>query len=333
MIHFKSFLIERLSMADLVMLSVENNPAPHHFEGRIEVVYKCSRGIESSLKDKIVHYICGPASWGNKSSVVGTRTLMFIDKKKDKFYEYPWKGHIDLEEIEGELHGVIRVPNKWDMQGIPFEIAEGVRTDPRCENHSIIPFRLLEPLLIQLITEIETLVTLRYHQYWLKCGDCDVESRFPVYEHSGYVLMRNPKNGADCRLVSYTLNSAHEVARLARKSISVIAEKLVRSEEHKKIILEKFSFEQKCFAHICDPINDVKYQFDLGTVCPHCHSHNIKGWWPTETPYETIDLEIPYITHHHWDSLNQDEKEKIIHDEVFRLVTEKLKELEEQDKI
>lgn len=172
---------------------------------------------------------------------------------------------------------------------------------------------------------------LRYHQYWLKCANCEMESRFPVYEFDGYMLMRNSKNKADCRLLNWDDHGFDEVPKLAVKYEAIILNDLVKNPKHKRIIRNSVPIEQKCFSHICDPSNGIKYYLNTEPVCPHCHSHNIKGWGPTENPYETIDLEIPYITHHHWDSLKQEEKEKIIHDEVYRLVKEKLKELEEID--
>lgn len=169
---------------------------------------------------------------------------------------------------------------------------------------------------------------LRYHQFWLKCANCGKESRFPVYEHDGYMLMRSAKDEADCRLVNWEDESFREVGSMAQKYKKQFIDELVKTPLHKTIIANVINAGQAAFSYICDESNGIKYSFGTEAVCPRCHSHNIKGWGPTENPYETIDLEIPYITHHHWDSLQQEEKEKIIHNEIYRLVTDKLKELE-----
>ncbi len=172
------------------------------------------------------------------------------------------------------------------------------------------------------------MTTLRYHQYWVKCGNCGQESRFPVYEHDGYMLMRNPQNKADSRLLSWEDKAFDEVGDLAQKHKKNILDELVSNELHKKIITNTINAAQLVFSFVCDASNGVKYTFGSSAVCPYCHSHNIKGWGPTENPYETIDAEYPYITHEYWDALTQPEKEKIVYDEVLRLIKEKKAEIE-----
>jgi hypothetical protein len=329
--NFKIFLEERFDQNGLVIASILNSPKRQHYEAIIKKIYSSKYGVSSQLEGKEIQFVGGPSSWGNKSLNIGDLALIFIRDIDGVFHECPWRGHMVLQEIEGELHAVFQMPNEWPMDDVPTEVAEGMREDPRSKYYSIIPFILLEPYLKQLISEIGTTTKLRYHQYWLKCADCEKESRFPVYEHDGYMLMRNPKNEADCRLWDWDDQTSKEVNQLAKKYEAIIIADLVKNPLHKKIIRNSVPIEQKCFSHICDPSNGVKYHLNTEPVCPHCHSHNIKGWGPTENPYETIDLEIPYITHHYWDSLVQDEKEKIIHDEVYRLVTDKLRELETRD--
>lgn len=337
--NFRTFLVERLSRDDLAIVHILKSPSRQHYEARVEKVYSTKYGLSSDLNGSIIKFVGGPGSWGNKSLVVDEKALIFIGDIDGAFSECAWRGHMVLEEIEGELHAVFQMPNEWPMDGVPTEVVEGMREDPRSKYYSIIPFRLLEPYLKQLISEVSSTVKhrvrstvkLRYHQYWLKCADCEKESRFPVYEHDGYMLMRNPKNEADCRLVNWDNNSFKEIGDLAKKYKKQFIDNMVKIPLYKTIITNVINAGQAVFSHICDPSNGVKYSFGTKPVCPNCHSHNIKGWGPTENPYETIDLDIPYITHYHWDSLSQEEKEKIIHDEVLRLVTEKLKELQQRD--
>jgi hypothetical protein len=172
---------------------------------------------------------------------------------------------------------------------------------------------------------------LRYHQYWIKCADCEKESRFPVYEHDGYMLMRNPQDRADVRLLSWEDKTFDEVSSLAQRCEKIILEKIVFNSLHKTIITNVINSAQIVFSLICDLSDGTKYTFGSFPVCSYCRSHNIEGWGPTEDPYETIDAEYPFITHQHWDILNQTEKESIVYGEVLRVIKEKLSELENRD--
>lgn len=171
------------------------------------------------------------------------------------------------------------------------------------------------------------MTNLRYHQYWLKCSDCNRESRFPVYEHDGYMIMRNPLNKSDCRLINWKDKAFKEVGDLVKKIEKKLIFELVENPLHRKIIINSVPFEQKCFSQICDLSNGIRYIINADPVCPYCFSRNIEGWGPTENPYETIDVEFPHITHDYWDGLDQLEKEKIIYNEIVRLIREKQNDL------
>lgn len=168
---------------------------------------------------------------------------------------------------------------------------------------------------------------LKYHQYWLKCSDCNKESRFPVYEHDGYMLMRNPLNKSDCRLVSWEDKAFIEVGGLVKKIEKKAIIELVENPLHRKIIVNSIPFEQKCFSSICDLSNNIRYSINVDPVCPYCFGHNIEGWGPTENPYEAIDAEFPYIAHDYWNNLDEFEKETIIYNEIINLIREKLADL------
>lgn len=169
---------------------------------------------------------------------------------------------------------------------------------------------------------------LIYHQYWIKCGNCHEESRFPVYEHDGFMLMRNPENLADVRLVSWEDSALAYVSRYVKKFkddklFSLVPDALIR----KRLINENLS--KMLFNAICDSQSGVNYVFNASVRCPHCLTYVDDSWGPTESPYETLEANFTCITHDYWDSLSEVDKETLLGQELAKIIDTLLGEFKE----
>ncbi|MCA7900535.1 hypothetical protein LGM39_14235 [Burkholderia cepacia] len=138
-------------MHDLVVVSVIDSPSPHVFRAKIEQIYSCGKGITPDRLGTEFEFYSGPATWGNVPLQIEERALLFVHQVSGVFNEYPWRGHMVLEEIDGESYARLQIPELWLRDDLPEAVKAAAAPHPTRRNASIVRFGALENYLKGLI--------------------------------------------------------------------------------------------------------------------------------------------------------------------------------------
>ncbi|OXJ00059.1 hypothetical protein CFB41_12735 [Burkholderia sp. AU33803] len=138
-------------MHDLVFVSVVDSPSPHVLRAKIEQIYSCGKGITPDHLGTEFEFYSGPATWGNVSLQIGERALLFVHQVSGVFNEYPWRGHMVLEEIDGESYARLQMPELWLRDDLPEAVKAAAGPHPTRRNASIVRFSVFESYLKGLI--------------------------------------------------------------------------------------------------------------------------------------------------------------------------------------
>jgi hypothetical protein len=141
---------------DLVMVNVMGSPRPQVFRALLERVYTARKGIDASWLRSEIEFVGGPAHWGQVPLVVGDTALLFVSKCNGMLYEAPWRGHMVVEEIDGDSYAIRHHRELWLSDGIPSSIKDHSRQDPKRPNATAIRFDALEAHLLALIEQTDT---------------------------------------------------------------------------------------------------------------------------------------------------------------------------------
>ncbi len=151
----KMSLAKKLVSHDLVIVLVTGSPRPHVFRANVERIYTCRKGITPENLGSEIEFFSGPMSWGNVPLQVGERALLFVRNLSGMLNEYPWRGHMVLEEIGGELCALLQFPELWLQEDLPMAVRQAARPRPSKSNWSIVRFDVLEAYLKELIEVAE----------------------------------------------------------------------------------------------------------------------------------------------------------------------------------
>ncbi|NHV29405.1 hypothetical protein [Burkholderia sp. D-99] len=136
---------------DLVLVSVLDSPRPQVFRAQVEHLYSTGKGIAPDHLGAELEFVGGPPTWGNVPLQVGERALMFVSARSGSFGEYPWRGHMVLEEIAGGTYTRLHIPEMWLRDDLPVDVRAAASPHPTRRNASIVRFSVLERYLSDLI--------------------------------------------------------------------------------------------------------------------------------------------------------------------------------------
>ena len=139
------------NMHDLVIVSVIDSPSPHLLRAKVERIYSCRRGITPDHLGATIEFYRGPTTWGNIGLEPGDRALLFVGKRSDVFNEYPWRGHMWLEDLDSEPCATVKIEELWLRDDLPESVKAASRPHPTKRNHSVIRFVEWEAYLKTLI--------------------------------------------------------------------------------------------------------------------------------------------------------------------------------------
>jgi hypothetical protein len=151
----RKFLAEKVASHDLAVVVVTGSSRPHVLRAKVEHIYSCRKGITPENLGSEIEFFSGPESWGNVPLQVGERALLFVRNLSGMLNEYPWRGHMVLEEIGGELYALLQFPELWLREDLPMAMREVARQHPAKRNWSIIRFEVLEAYLKEVIEGAE----------------------------------------------------------------------------------------------------------------------------------------------------------------------------------
>lgn len=138
---------------DLVTVSVTSAPRLHVLKGKIERIFSCRNGIALEHLGTEIEFVRGPISWGNTSLEINDRALLFVRSRAYIFHEYPWRGHMVLEDIDGELCAILNFPQLWLREDLPIAVRTRCHQHPSKKNQSFVPFHIIEGYLTDLIAD------------------------------------------------------------------------------------------------------------------------------------------------------------------------------------
>ncbi|HHL4081303.1 hypothetical protein [Burkholderia sola] len=136
---------------DLVLVSVIDSPSPHVFRAKVECVYSSGKGITPDNRGAEIVFNGGPPTWGNVALQAGERALLFVRAQAGALNEYPSRGHMVLEDMDGELGARLHVPELWLREDVPEAVKAAASQHPTWRNASIVKFSVLESYLKSLI--------------------------------------------------------------------------------------------------------------------------------------------------------------------------------------
>ncbi|MCW7536927.1 hypothetical protein OOT46_03550 [Aquabacterium sp. A7-Y] len=85
----------------------------------------------------------------------GERALLFISALSDELYEDPWRGHMVVEQIDGDLYAIFQHEELWLRDDVPDAIRASARQDPKRPYASAIRLEAMEAYLLDLIEKID----------------------------------------------------------------------------------------------------------------------------------------------------------------------------------
>lgn len=150
---------------------------------------------------------------------------------------------------------------------------------------------------------------MKLQLYTYKCGNCHSSFRVPELPGEPYG--------------EFLLRSNDDVAYLMAldskefKEFSQILESLPQLKGIDRVGYAKIM--HKIFGVACDlALDGTMYQITNSPRCPHCMSHDISSWLPSNPP-ELVDVEVKMVTHKHWNKLSYVEKEELINNALKKV--------------
>ncbi|KWC88874.1 hypothetical protein LGN20_25545 [Burkholderia cepacia] len=136
---------------DLVLVSVIDSPGPQIFRAKVERIYSSGKSITPDRLGAVIEFCGGPPTWGNVPLQAGECALMFVRVQAGMLHEYPWRGHMVLEEMDGESYARLQIPELWLRDDLPGAVKAATRPHPTRRNASIVRLGVLEHYLMDLI--------------------------------------------------------------------------------------------------------------------------------------------------------------------------------------
>lgn len=144
--------------------------------------------------------------------------------------------------------------------------------------------------------------------YKYKCASCGTvfhASGAPEMSYGEFVLRSDA--GEEAFLEAVTNNAFNDVANIVRAHPSLKGASQARSGD----------VAQRIFGLTCDSSPSGRpFHIEMNPTCPDCSSRQMTSWREV-MPQQTTD--IPMVTHHRWDQMNQKEKEMFINKAIIQL--------------
>lgn len=148
-----AFLSAKVASYDLIMVKVIDSPRPQSFRARVERIYTARKGIEAQWLGTEIEFVGCPPNWGQVPLAAGDVALLFVKMTSGRLYEDTWRGHMVVEEIDGELYAIFQHKELWLSSGVPSLLRDCSRQDPRRSYATAIRFDAMEAYLLALIEQ------------------------------------------------------------------------------------------------------------------------------------------------------------------------------------
>ncbi|NWD72290.1 hypothetical protein HX870_32275 [Pseudomonas gingeri] len=147
-------LFDKVARYDLVFVKVVDAPRPQVLRAKVERIYTSRKGIYDSSLGSEIEFVRSGGTWGDVALNVGDQAILFVKLISGELYEDAWRGHMVVEEIEGELYAIFHHKELWLSESIPSSIVVHSRQDPKRSYATAIRFDVMEAYLLSLIEEV-----------------------------------------------------------------------------------------------------------------------------------------------------------------------------------
>ena len=149
------FLSDKVATHDIVLVKVLCSPRPQVLRAKVARIYSAKKGMAANCLGSEIEFVQSPGHWGDVGLAVGDQALLFVRSISGQLYEDAWRGHMVVEEIEGNLYAIFQFKELWLNEDVPSSIRENSRQDPKRPYATAIRFDALESYLLGLIENAE----------------------------------------------------------------------------------------------------------------------------------------------------------------------------------
>lgn len=153
-------LYSKVAANDAVMVTVLNRSRPGERRAKILKIYSARKGIRWKQLGRTIDFVPGPDVYGNGALEVGKTGIVFLRLLHGKLYEDPWRGHLLIEEIDGQPHVIFphMVPSSDGHEGgIHLSLYSVSRPDPKRTYTRAVRLKSTEDAIRDLIRKIDSL--------------------------------------------------------------------------------------------------------------------------------------------------------------------------------
>jgi hypothetical protein len=152
-----AFFYDAAASSDLILIRVVGSPRPQVLRAKVDKIYSARKGVSADCLGAEIEFIGAPGHWGQETLEIGEKALVFVTEIfSGKLYEYAWRGHMVVEEIDGSSYASFQSPELWANENVPPEIRSNSRQDPRRSYRTAILFDVVETYLQNLIRKIDS---------------------------------------------------------------------------------------------------------------------------------------------------------------------------------
>ncbi|WP_155737651.1 hypothetical protein [Delftia acidovorans] len=147
----QDFLVSKVKKHDVIVARVISSPEPQVLKAIVVEILSTQKGIDLSALGREIDFVCSPGTWGDAQLSIGDEAIIFISLISNRLYEDAWRGHMLIEDIEGEKYAIYPHRELWLNEEIPSLIRENSKQDPKRPFATAIHFVAMEKYLKELI--------------------------------------------------------------------------------------------------------------------------------------------------------------------------------------
>nr|WP_297350315.1 hypothetical protein [uncultured Caldimonas sp.] len=148
------FLADQIENYDAIVVKIIASPQPQTLRAEVLKIFSWGKGVEESCVGSEIEFVQAPGGWGDDRLEVGEKAVLFLFDISGKLYEDAWRGHLVIEEIEGQDFAIFEHRELWRDETISNIIREHSRQDPKRPYATAIQFDALEKYLLCMLEKM-----------------------------------------------------------------------------------------------------------------------------------------------------------------------------------
>ena len=153
-------LYSKVAANDAVMVTVLSRLRPGKTRAKILKIYSARNAIRWKQLGRTINFVSGPDVYGNRTLEVGDTGIVFFRHFNGKLYDDPWRGHLLIEEIDGQPHVIfphMGPSSDGHEGGIHLSLYSVSRPDPKRTYTRAVRLESTEDAIRDLVRKIDSL--------------------------------------------------------------------------------------------------------------------------------------------------------------------------------